>query len=179
MENSAFTYAKLLEGILNMPLSWLERPVQIVMGTPDGDAVQVCHEVIAFDTIDNLGYTYIRSAVDNKRRGDDFVLLCDQNLFQESGQLGFRQTDDGTTEPIFPNGHCEAADWRGPAQRLYDKEKECGQEESSEEAGQEGGRREVENFGKEGAQEDGPEDAQARCQAQAENDDTPNFWGSD
>lgn len=115
-------WKELLEKLKSLSDEQLSQPVQVVKTHPSDDHVHECLPGVAFETVDDLEFRYIRSVVDNKRHGEHFVLFVDYGPFGEDGAIGYELEEDDEI-PIYPEGHSAEADWTGPAQELLGNQK--------------------------------------------------------
>jgi hypothetical protein len=88
------TYRDLKKWLNCMSDAELDQVAQIMIGQADGDKPHPLHPVIAFNTVQYFctagdGCEQTRSSVDNEHHSEQFVLLCDYNMFAEDGSIGF------------------------------------------------------------------------------------------
>jgi hypothetical protein len=100
-----------------------KKPIQATRSHPVDEFVHDLQPAFLFGTIDGIGIRYARSCEDNRRHGDDLIIMTDSNPFGLSGSIGSRGVEIGrrgieAKDPIFPANHDASMDWRGPAQKL-------------------------------------------------------------
>ncbi len=124
---SITTYRELLAALQKASEEQLDLPIQCVNSHPVDEYVYNLQQVICLGTVDALGLRYARSVIDNRRNGDELVLLSDGNPYGEDGAVAYEvdQTYEGTEpfknhKPIYPKNHDPSMDWTGPAQKLAD-----------------------------------------------------------
>ncbi len=100
----------------------LAMDIQIAQGPVSDDEIVECKPVYVLDTVNNLGLRYCRSCTDNRRHGEQFVLLIDHNSFALDGCFAVEILPDLRELPIYRDDHEAACDWTGPAQKLVDRE---------------------------------------------------------
>ena len=110
-------YKQLLEYLESLSPEQLEMRAQVVLVEPDDEKVNVGLPLVEIRTVEEFGIRYIRSAADNKRNPDEVVMLLDHNIHAERGAIAHNLF---TREDFYPDGHSDAADWTGPAQKLID-----------------------------------------------------------
>jgi hypothetical protein len=120
MISEVTTWGDVLEQLKNAPPEVLAKPAQVICHQPNCDEVFECRPAVSLGTVDELGFDYVRSSVDNRRNGDELVLYVDYNPFAEDGASGYTMTDDEDI-PFYPPGHDASSDWTGPAQKLHDE----------------------------------------------------------
>ena len=81
-----------------------KKPIQVVKCSANGDHVNECMPVVAFDSVDTLGIYACRSIVDNERHGEDFVLLLDGNPHAECGAIAWEWGEKDFENPIYGEG---------------------------------------------------------------------------
>ncbi len=104
-EDREFTYRDLKAKLDSMTDEQLDQVAQIMISQADGDKPYPLHQVVDFDTVQRFTSTpdgeqvdTTRSCVDNEHHPEQFVLLCDWNLYAEDGTIGF---DLETGERIY------------------------------------------------------------------------------
>jgi hypothetical protein len=90
-KHGEFTYRDLKVTLDCMSDEELDQAAQIMISQADGDKSIPLHPVLGINTVehwtDNADKT--RSCVDNEHHPEQFVLLCDWNMFAEDGTIGF------------------------------------------------------------------------------------------
>ena len=77
------------------------QPVQVVNVSPNGNHVNELMPGVEIDTVDGFGIYAARSIVDNKRNGDEVVLLIDHNPFGEDGVVAWEWKQGEEDKPIY------------------------------------------------------------------------------
>ncbi len=75
------TWGDLLCALQKLSPEQLAQPAQIVKEHPCADKVISAKPVVAIGTVDTLDLRYVRSCKDNRRHGDEIVLLVDGNPY--------------------------------------------------------------------------------------------------
>lgn len=90
------TYRDLKAKLDSMTEEQLDQIAQIMISQADGDKPYPLHQVIDFGTVKHFCSTpdgepvdTTRSCVDNEHHPEQFVLLCDYNMFAEDGAIAF------------------------------------------------------------------------------------------
>lgn len=100
-EHSIRTWADLLSALQKLTPEQLAQPAQTVLVEPSDDMVSECHPCIAIGTVDEFEIEAIRSTRDNKRHGEEVVILLDYNPFGEDGCVAFKLERGGVKVPIY------------------------------------------------------------------------------
>ncbi len=121
------TWGDLLCALHKLSAEQLAQPAQIVKEHPCADKVISAKPVVAIGTVDTLDLRYVRSCKDNRRHGDEIVLLVDGNPYGKDGAVAHRWIGRDETSgkldssPIYPKDYTPDQNWTGPAQKLADK----------------------------------------------------------
>jgi hypothetical protein len=93
------TYRILKDALNKLTDAQLDQQAQIMLPQADGDKPIPLHEVIGFETVlyfctppgskDESQCDKTRSCVDNEHHPEQLVFLCDYNLYDEDGTIGF------------------------------------------------------------------------------------------
>ena len=119
--NAIETYADLLAALQQMTPEQLSQTVQVASYNIDPDKVFPGRPVFMFGTVDELEIDYFRSADDNRRHGEQFLLLCDSHPYSKSGVIAWEMDLENAKfdVPIYPTNHDDECDWTGPAQKIW------------------------------------------------------------
>src|SRR5438067_1011325 len=81
-----------------------KQKVQIAASHPVDDYVIPLAQGIAFATVDEFEFKYVRSIVDNRFHPEEFVILTDGNPHGEDGAIAYELGDDMKKNSIYPKG---------------------------------------------------------------------------
>lgn len=114
------TYEDLLRRLQALTPDQRKQRVQVARAPADYSEVVALDPVVGLYAVDEAGFDYARSSVDNRRHGDELVLVYDANLFAKDGAIAYEMDAEDLIfdKPIYPPGHDDSADWTGPAQKL-------------------------------------------------------------
>lgn len=116
------TYADLLKALQKLTPEQLAQPAQVIKSHPVEEKVLAGHPVICLDTVDSLGFRYIRSCKDNRRHGEEVVIFVDGNPYGVDGAIAYEGNFllDEECTPIYPANYSPDQNWTGPAQKIVD-----------------------------------------------------------
>ena len=81
------SYADLLAALQTLTPEQLQQPVQCILPTGDEDEVQTCLRALSVATVAQYGFYKCRSTHNNRYCPDDVVILLDDNIAAEDGQI--------------------------------------------------------------------------------------------
>lgn len=115
------TWGDLWTALGKLSAEQLEMPAQVIRENPCATKVLSGKPAVCIGTVDALDLRYVRSCRDNRRHGEEIVLLVDGNPFAKDGAIGYKGMD--LQQPIYPGAYTKDQDWTGPAKELVDAEK--------------------------------------------------------
>lgn len=98
----SMTWKELGQAIVDMTEEQRQQPVQVVELEPSDDIVNELKPAYGIQSIEELGIEACRSIVDNKRHGEDVVLLIDANPFAEDGAVAYEWPLGDVQAPAVP-----------------------------------------------------------------------------
>lgn len=140
------TYEDLLKVLSELTPEQLKNKVQVMKPSCNDDEVLALMPAIAIGTVDGAEYRFVRSSVDNRRHGDEVIILTDYNGHGKNGAIAYELDEDRAkpteeeyenmdteqifdlyfrSKPIFPKSHDDYADWTGPAQALFESQEDA------------------------------------------------------
>ncbi len=123
------TWGDLLQALQKLTPEQLAQPAQAVRHGSSDDHVHEGLPTICLGTVDALQLRYFRSMLDNRRHGEQVVLFLDGNPYGEDGVAAYKMEEDEAgnviEKPLYRPDHDDGADWRGPAQAIYDAQEKA------------------------------------------------------
>jgi len=99
-ERSVRTWGDVLAALQRLTPEQLKQPAQAVLCEPSDSVVSECQSCIAIGTVDEFEIEAIRSVTDNKRHGEEVVILLDYNPFAEDGCVAYELVKGGK-RPLY------------------------------------------------------------------------------